>query len=214
MSDLLERVFDEFADATEQTVQRLAEQVATLRAELAAFREERAAATTPPPAVEVREGPAGRDGEPGAPGQDGRGVASAELRGGDLIFRFTDGAEVNVGRVAGEQGPPGERGADGLNGRDGEPGPAGERGERGEDGIASREEIEALVDARFADVQTRTLADTYRGVWKAGEKYRRGETATWGGSLFLALSDTGGKPTETTDWQQITKRGRDGRDAR
>ena len=270
MSDLLERVFDDFAEATEQTVQRLADPVSALRAEIASLREQQRAVPEPVTVdpLQRQQGPAGERGEDG---QDGRGVASAELRGGDLIFRFTDGAEINVGRVTGEQGPQGEPGADGAPGEPGadgapgvgieqvrqvegrlevrltdgqeldlgrvvgekgecgEPGPPGPQGEtvvgppgergapgppgeRGEDGIATREEIEALVDERFRDVQTRTLADTYRGVWKDGEAYQRGDTTTWGGNLFLALADTSGKPADTRDWQLITKRGRDGRD--
>jgi hypothetical protein len=42
--------------------------------------------------------------------------------------------------------------------------------------------------ARFAELQVRTFADSYREVYRAGEQYRRGETVTWGGSLFLAMA--------------------------
>lgn len=219
--------------------------------------------------LEIREGPQGERGEAGERGEDGRGIEAAELRGGDLIFRFTDGAEVNVGRVTGEQGPPGERGergergeegqagrdgrgiefasvrdgrlvlrmtdgtehdagevvgpagergADGApgergaDGRDGEPGPPGPAGRDGTDGIATREELEALVEERFRDVQARTLADIYRGVFKTGSDYARGDVVTFDGSLWLALSATAARPGTNGEWQLITKKGRDGRD--
>lgn len=165
--------------------------------------------------VEVREGPPGPVGAPGERGADGRGIDTVELRGGDLIFRFTDGTIENVGRVTGEQGPPGEKGADG---RDGEPGARGERGEPGPagrdgtDGVATRAELEALVEERFRDVQARTLADLYRGVFRNGEDYSRGELATWDGCLWLAQGDTRARPGTNGDWNMITKKGRDGRD--
>lgn len=121
-------------------------------------------------------------------GKPGVGIDRVRMVDGNLEIRLTSGEEVNVGRVAGDKGDPGA------------------------DGIASEEDLEARIEARFRDLQARTLADLYRGVWKAGESYRRGDTVTWGGSLFLALSNTRAKPESTEDWQLITKRGRDGRD--
>lgn len=210
--------------------------------------------------VGVREGPPGPVGAPGERGADGRGIDTVELRGGDLIFRFTDGMIENVGRVTGEKGEPGEDGRDGSDGRDGVGierirqvegrlevrltdgqeidlgrvvGPEGEKGEKGErgsdgapgergepgpagrdgtDGVATREELEALVEERFRDVQARTLADLYRGVFRNGEDYSRGELATWDGCLWLAQGDTRARPGTNGDWNMITKKGRDGRD--
>lgn len=153
----------------------------------------------------VIEGPAGKDGSPGKDGIDGK-----------------DGRD-------GKDGTPGigERGADGLNGKDGKdgspgsdgapsiiPGPAGPKGERGADGIATREELESLIETRFAELQVRSFADAYRSVFKHGESYKRGEFSTWGGSLFLALADTENRPGESSDWQLVVKRGADGKDVR
>jgi hypothetical protein len=108
----------------------------------------------------------------------------------------------------GEKGEPGERGADGINGRDGAP---GEKGERGADGVATREEIESIIESRFADLQVRNLADSWRGVWRDNETYVRGAVAQWDGSPWLALKDTTAKPGTSTDWVLFAKKGRDGR---
>ena len=136
-------------------------------------------------------GPAGKDGRDGKDGVDGK-----------------DGKD-------GAPGEKGERGADGLNGRDGAPslvpGPKGDKGERGADGIATREEIEAVVMRHVADLQVRTFADVYQGVFEPDKAYTRGQLATWGGSLWLSQTETRAKPGENNDWKLIVKRGADGR---
>jgi hypothetical protein len=101
-------------------------------------------------------------------------------------------------------------------GPQGEPGPAGAPGERGADGIAgiSREDVEGLIEARFAALTVRTLADSYRDVFAAGEQYQRGDLVTHDGSLWLALADTEAQPGAEGGWKLVTKRGRDGRDRR
>lgn len=111
-------------------------------------------------------------------------------------------------------GPPGERGEPGPAGPQGDPGPAGvpgERGERGADGIATLEELDARIEARFADLQVRTFADVYQGVFEADKTYTRGVLATWGGSLWLSQAETSSKPGENADWKLVVKRGADGR---
>lgn len=151
------------------------------------------------------EGPQGAAGERGEPGQPGE--------------RGTPGEQGPIGPQGepGAAGPPGERGepgAPGEMGPAGERGAPGERGERGSDGIATREELEALIEARFADLQVRTLADVYRNVFQPGEQYRRGEIATYDGCLWMAVEDSADQPGTTPSWRMITKRGRDGRDRR
>jgi hypothetical protein len=159
----------------------------------------------------------GPRGEPGERGADG--IAStipgpqgpAGERGADSI-------------VPGPKGESGERGADGINGKDGPqgeqgadsivPGPAGERGEpgeRGADGIATREELNSLVESRFSDLKLRTFADIYRDIFRDGEFYRRGDVVTWGGSLWLAKVETRLKPGGGDDWKLIVKNGGPGR---
>lgn len=59
-----------------------------------------------------------------------------------------------------------------------------------------------------------TLADSYRGQWLQGAIAKRGDLCTHDGSLFLCLADTKEKPGTGSEWRMVTKRGRDGRDAR
>lgn len=142
---------------------------------------------------------------PGAPGKDGRdgkdGVPGEDGAKGDPGPAGKDG-------VPGPHGDKGERGADGLQGRDGAP---GVQGERGVDGAATRDEIEAIVEKRVAEVQVRTFADLYQGVYENGKLYTRGVLTTWGGSLWLSLADTSAKPGENAEWRLVVKKGADGR---
>lgn len=144
----------------------------------------------------------GRDGAPGPQGEPGPAGPQGE-RG-----------EPGPAGDAGPVGPQGERGEPGLQGRDGAAGIQGLPGERGADGIATREEIASLIEERFADLQVRTLADSYREVWREGESYQRGNIATWDGSPWLAVRDTETKPGTSADWKLFAKKGRDGRDAK
>ena len=172
-----------FMDAVES---RLAKRDDETRALLA---ESRAALSD----LQTRAAPTGPPGEAGPAGRDG--------------VDGKDGERCEKG----VPGPQGERGADGLHGRDGAPGERGERGERGADGIATREELNEMIEQRFAELQVRTLADSYREVYRAGETYKRGEVVTWGGSLFLAMADTAEKPETTQAWRLVVKHGRDGK---
>lgn len=142
-----------------------------------------------PKVIEGPPGPAGKDGANGVDGKDG--------------INGKDGAPG-----IGEKG---ERGADGLNGKDGAPstvpGPKGDKGERGADGIATREELNSIVEQRFAEIQVRTFADVYQGVYENGRLYTRGLLTTWGGSLWLSKVETRGKPGESPDWSLVVKRG-------
>jgi hypothetical protein len=170
------------------------------------------------PTIEVREGPAGRDGVDGKPGRDGIDGKDSTVPGpkGDP---GKDGADSTI---PGPKGDPGERGSDsivpgpkgdpGADGKDSAiPGPKGDPGERGADGIASREEIEEVVKRQVADLRVRTFADTYQGVYQSDQTYGRGLAATWDGSLWLSQVETRSKPGENGDWKLIVKKGRDGR---
>lgn len=112
------------------------------------------------------------------------------------------------------EGPPGKDGKDGRDGKDGTnggDGKPGEKGERGADGIATREELHSLIEERMADINVRSFADVYQGVYEPDRLYTRGLATTWGGSLWLALVDTKAKPGENADWRLIVKKGADGR---
>lgn len=53
----------------------------------------------------------------------------------------------------------------------------------------------------------------YRGVWRDGP-YARGDTATWGGSLWHCEEPTQDKPGTSKAWKLCVKKGADGKDAR
>ena len=67
--------------------------------------------------------------------------------------------------------------------------------------------------ARIAELEKRTFADVYRGVWQPGT-YERGSAVTWEGSLWICRMETTAKPGTNADWQLAVKRGSPGKDAR
>jgi hypothetical protein len=162
-------------------------------------------------------GPAGRDGERGPAGQDGVGEKGA------------DGAD-------GRNGLDGKDGIDGRDGRDGLPGLQGEKGERGSDGKDGRDGIDGKDGLGFDDLSMEydgvrgfTLkfvrgseeklfafslpVPVYRGVFKEGDEYAKHDTATWGGSVWMAKADTTNKPGQSDDWQLMVKQGGEGKSA-
>lgn len=179
-------------------------------------------------------GPAGKDGLPGKDGIDGRdgvdGVAGADgtpgAAGADGVpgvpgARGADGA-------AGADGPAGADGKDGAPGRDGRDGLPGINGKDGL-GFDEMEPLESETQWGFqfrrgADVKafmwdkpqpipSPTLADWYRGIWKQGE-YKRGDTVTLEGGLWLCKADGSSRPGTSQAWQLIVKRGTNGRDGK
>lgn len=101
--------------------------------------------------------------------------------------------------------------ADPIPGPAGEPGPQGERGADG----ATIEDLTAVMDARFAEIHVRNLADVYRDVFAEGTEYQRGDLVTHNGSLWLALADSTDQPGAAPDsWRMVAKEGRPGRDRR
>jgi hypothetical protein len=84
---------------------------------------------------------------------------------------------------------PGPAGRDGLDGAN------GRDGRDGKDGISL----------------------TYRGVWKAGDAYTKGDVVTHHGSAWYCYGATSTAPDTdagATDWQLMVKRGDKGRDLR
>jgi hypothetical protein len=188
-----------FIDGVRTALAKQADEMRSLLTETrAALTELQTRSSQPVPRGERGEqgerGERGDAGPPGEPGPQGPAGAPGE-RGADGIngINGRDGApgaqgERGADGLMGPQGPMGERGADGLSGRDGAPGPQGERGERGADGIATRAELDARIEARFAELQVRTFADVYQGVFEPDKVYARGLLTTWGGSLWLSLA--------------------------
>jgi hypothetical protein len=142
-------------------------------------------------------------------------VANAVIdRDGQLVLTFSDGTVKTLGVVVGRDGRPGEpgaKGADGINGRDG----------FGFEDMAAESDGERTITLSFQKgddtkrFQLRMGNPVYRGVFKAGTSYERGDQVTWGGSTWTALSDTSAKPGESASesraWVLTTQRGRDGK---
>lgn len=68
--------------------------------------------------------------------------------------------------------------------------------------------IEAL-EARVAELEGRSLADTYGGVHDSERAYQRGTTITHDGALWLAVGDAeaGARPGKSAAWRMILKSG-------
>jgi len=131
-------------------------------------------------------------------------------------------------------GMPGKDGRDGIDGRDGLPGVPGRDGEgkvgeKGADGAPGRDgtlegvTIKALDERTFELVRSDgsslgTLAfpvPLYKGVYVSGTPYLKGDSVTFGGSLWIAKEATKDKPGDgVTHWQLAVKAGRDGREGK
>jgi hypothetical protein len=67
-------------------------------------------------------------------------------------------------------------------------------------GLANITEKLASLEQLIADFE-------YRGVWSAGENYRKGNSVTFGGGVWMCRHTTLAKPGESDDWQLAVKRG-------
>jgi hypothetical protein len=143
------------------------------------------------------DGKDGAPGEKGAPGRDGLDVADLfKADGGRLIAVLSDGRTKDLGQFVGKDGAPGR---DGL----------------GFDDMTLEADEHGRPVAKFSrgdETKSITLAGVYRGVYKAEDAYRRGDSVTFGGSLWTALEDTADRPDGGKGWQLSVKKGRDGKD--
>jgi hypothetical protein len=161
----------------------------------------------------------GEKGDPGESikGDTGVGVAGAVIdRSGVLVLTLSDGSTRDLGVVVGK---------DGLDGKDGADGAPGEPGKDGSDGLGF-DDLEIVHDGErsfaFKLVQGERAKEfpftvpvvIDRGVYKAGETYAPGDGVTWGGSYWIAKSETDAKPDSGEGWRLAIKRGRDGKDAK
>lgn len=152
----------------------------------------------------------GRDGADGRPGKDGIGLAGALIdRDGNLVVTMTDGTTRELGPVVGADGKDGAAGEPGKDGRDGFGFDDMSAAHDGERGIAIRfERAGEMKEFAFT-----IPAMIYRGIYREG-RYAQGDVVTSGGSAFVALVDTDGKPELSKDWRLFVKRGQDGRDGK
>lgn len=163
-------------------------------------------------------GEKGDPGDPGAPGKDGadgkggRGITATAIdQDGDLVVTMSDGSVQTAGQVVGQRGPRGEDGHDGKDGVDGV----------GFDDLSVEHDGERTVTIVFTRAEeakrfpVKLPVQLYRGVFREGVRYERGDTVTFGGSLWHCNAETTEeKPGEgSADWTLAAKRGRDGRSA-
>lgn len=74
--------------------------------------------------------------------------------------------------------------------------------------------FECIRTSGYAHVQTFQIpALLYRGIFKDGTEYERGDTATYSGSTWHCNAEhTKAKPGTSEDWQLIVRKGNDGKD--
>lgn len=152
--------------------------------------------------------PVARDGKDGA---DGVGVAGALIdREGELVLTLSNGEVRSLGAVVGR---------DGVDGKDGANGVRGEAGFSLDDFDTEMAEDGRTVRFKFVRGDTTEIhelafpAMIYRGVFRDGVTYERGDTVTWAGSLWHCDGETGEKPGDQSKaWTLAAKRGRDGKD--
>lgn len=164
----------------------------------------------------------------------------AELRAAadEQAARVTAALTALKGGEPGEKGDVGPEGAAGRDGRDGLPGVPGAGGEKGLDGKDGRDGIDGKDGLGFDDLDIAhdgergftfmlcrgeakkewrysVPAQIYRGVYGDGGRYERGDTVTWGGSLYHCNEPTTDKPgAGSTAWTLAAKRGQDGKDGK
>ena len=156
-----------------------------------------------------RDGVDGKDGEPGQPGEkgaDGIGLAGAMIdRDGNLIVTLTNGETKALGAVVGKDGAPGEDGKPGWDGIGFDDMTLDYDGERTFTFLFQRGE--RIEERKFV---APVMLD--RGVYRPETAYAKGDAVTYGGSVWIAQTDTKAKPDGSADWRLAVKKGRDGRD--
>lgn len=137
----------------------------------------------------------------GKQGESGVGLAGALVdRNGNLVVTLSNGETKELGRITGRDGNPG---VDGLGFED--------MTEHLED------DGRTIVRRYMRGEQVKEFRHSiphmiYRGVYKSGDSYAKGDMVTFGGSLWHCDADTTDKPDGGESWTLAAKRGRDGKD--
>jgi hypothetical protein len=148
--------------------------------------------------------------------KDGVGVAGAVIdRDGRLVLTLSDGATKELGAVVGKDVDQAavaalilaevakiarpKDGADGLGFDEMEP----VYDEHG------RLLLRFVRGDRVKEFRVPGIVD--RGVYKSGERYLKGDGATFGGSFFIAQEETSDKPETSSAWRLAVKHGREGK---
>jgi hypothetical protein len=141
---------------------------------------------------------------------DGVGLAGAiQDHKGNLVITLTNGTTVDVGQVAGKDADMDALRAEIKELVDAIPRPRDGFGFDDIDIVVADDGV-ALKFTRGEEVKAFALpVPFYRGVFSAEKSYRKGNTVTWGGSLWIALKDApAGKPdAPDSDWVLSVKKG-------
>lgn len=159
-------------------------------------------------------GPAGKDGRDGVDGKDGVGKDGRDgVDGKDGTSVHPDTIALMIREAADKLVANLPKPKDGQDGRDGF-GLEDFQMALGADGrtVSFTFTRGELVIERAV----RIPAVIYRGVFKDGDTYTRGDLVTWGGSVFHCEAESTAEKPETgsADWKLAVKRGRDGKDAK
>lgn len=156
-----------------------------------------------------KDGTDGKDGEPGQPGEkgaDGIGLAGALIdRDGNLVVTLTNGETKALGAVVGKDGAPGDDGTPGRDGIGFDDMTLDYDGERTFTFLFQRGE--RAEERKFV---VPVMLD--RGVYRHDTAYAKGDAVTYGGSVWIAQTDTKARPDGSADWRLAVKKGRDGKD--
>lgn len=171
-----------------------------------------------PPAMAGERGPQGEPGrgEKGADGRDGADGKSVTLADLQPVMesmearialgierRAADIAEKAVARI-----PVPKDGQDGASGKDGTDGFGFDDFDVDFDG----QRTFTFKWTQGERVKTKTFKPPlvlYRGVYKASEPYEKGDSTTYGGSLWIAQKDAPGTPGDGSSWKLAVKKGAD-----
>lgn len=153
-----------------------------------------------------RDGEPGKDGDPGEKGADGIGLAGALIdRDGNLVVTLTNGETKALGAVVGKDGAPGDDGKPGRDGIGFDDMTLDYDGERTFTFLFQRGE--RIEERKFV---APVMLD--RGVYRPEATYTKGDAVTYGGSVWIAQTDTRARPDGSADWRLAVKKGRDGKD--
>lgn len=125
-------------------------------------------------------------------------------RDGTLQITFTDGSIKSLGQVVGKDG------RDGNNGKDGKDGFGFDEMDVK---LIGREMVLEFMrgdELKSFNLSLPIMMD--KGVFKEGIAYEKGDSVSFGGSIWIAQKATMDKPGTGGDWRLAVKKGRDGRD--
>lgn len=173
---------------------------------------------------ETGKGEKGDKGDPGDTGRDGRDAVGEPGRDAlqiEILPTIDESRSYARGTFASFRGGivRSLRNTDPLQGRDLSragwavivQGIASESEEFSDDGRTEKRITEYTDGTKLERTVTRAIV-LYRGVFEEGVMYAKGDGISFGGSFWIAQTETQDKPGTSQNWRLSVKKGRDGRD--